>query len=342
MRPIHVIGGGLAGLGLGIALRRAGAPVAVVEAGAYPRHRVCGEFISGRGRAVLRELGLEQRLLQCGAREARSAAFFSGRRASGAFALPEPALCVSRYALDSFLADEFLRLGGELRENCRWRGGFAPGVVRATGRAPAPPGRWRWFGLKVHARNVPLHADLELHVLPSGYVGICRLDADTVNLCGLFRSRAAVPDLSINWRRWFDGPESSAIRRRLAAAEFLPGAFCSTAGLCMDPQRAAGHPECRLGDAITMIAPLTGNGMSMAFESAQIAAGPLLDYASDRASWTQTLSRVAAACDAAFRRRLRWSRRLQIAFFQPTLRDPLVWFASHSPPLFRQLFLRTR
>jgi 2-polyprenyl-6-methoxyphenol hydroxylase-like FAD-dependent oxidoreductase len=48
-KPITIVGGGLAGLTLGIGLRRRGVPAALWEAGHYPRHRVCGEFICGRG-----------------------------------------------------------------------------------------------------------------------------------------------------------------------------------------------------------------------------------------------------------------------------------------------------
>ena len=46
MRAVTIIGGGLAGLTLGIGLRQRGVPVTISEAGDYPRHRVCGEFIS--------------------------------------------------------------------------------------------------------------------------------------------------------------------------------------------------------------------------------------------------------------------------------------------------------
>jgi len=51
-RSVEVVGGGLAGLSLGLALRRRGVPVTVWEAGHYPRHRVCGEFITGLDRAT--------------------------------------------------------------------------------------------------------------------------------------------------------------------------------------------------------------------------------------------------------------------------------------------------
>ncbi len=85
LRPITIVGGGLAGLTLGIGLRQRGIPATVIEAGHYPRHRVCGEFMSGRGVEVLERLGLREALERAGAVEARSAMFFSGHaHSSGA------------------------------------------------------------------------------------------------------------------------------------------------------------------------------------------------------------------------------------------------------------------
>ena len=76
-QAITIVGGGLAGLTLGIGLRRKGIPVAIREAGHYPRHRVCGEFISGRGLQTLDRLGLLEKLLTAGAKPAVNAAFFA-------------------------------------------------------------------------------------------------------------------------------------------------------------------------------------------------------------------------------------------------------------------------
>ena len=343
MKPLVIVGGGLAGLSLGIALRREGVPVTIVEAGRYPRHRVCGEFVSGRGREALRQLGLEDKLRSLGATEASSAAFYSRTAASGVRALPQPALCLSRALMDEGLAREFQALGGSLIEGERWTGGFDPGVVRATGRRTGNDAAgWRWFGLKSHVRGARMEADVEIHLTDNGYVGLCRLDARTANVCGLFRSRSTEPDLTRTWKSRLSGGEGSTLRRRLAGAEFLDETFTAVAALSLRPQRAANREECSIGDAITMIAPLTGNGMSMAFESAQLAVEPLARYSAGGIDWPETRSAVADSCDRAFRRRLFVSRWLQVGFFRPRVAAGLLWLGGRSTFFWRQAFRLTR
>ena len=69
-----------------------------------------------------------------------------------------------------------------------------------------------------------------------------------------------------------------------------------------------------------MIPPVTGNGMSMAFEAAEMAIGPLAAYSRGESSWSEARESVAAACDRAFARRLAWARWLQWMMFTPVLR----------------------
>ena len=60
MKEIQIIGGGLAGLSLGIGLRENGVPVVLHEGGSYPQHKVCGEFICGVEDSVLDALGIQE------------------------------------------------------------------------------------------------------------------------------------------------------------------------------------------------------------------------------------------------------------------------------------------
>ena len=343
-KPITIVGGGLAGLTLGIGLRQHGVPVTVWEAGRYPRHRVCGEFISGRGQETLSRLGLRELLERAGAVNAATAAFFSATQSAPPRSLPTRALCLSRFALDHALAAEFRRLGGELREDQRRRDGdFGEGIIRATGRrAQTGENGLRWFGMKAHARKVALTADLEMHVSPRGYVGLCRVDGGAVNVCGLFRRRAGEGQTPQNWREWLGGPAGSPLNQRLAAAEFDESSFCAVAGISLRPQRAVARTECCVGDAITMIPPVTGNGMSMAFESAGLAVEPLAAWSRGEVPWAQTQHGLARRCDAAFARRLVWAKWLQRMMLTPSLHGVLVRFVSRSEWFWRAAFERTR
>ena len=344
MKPITIVGGGLAGLTLGIGLRQRGVPVTLWEAGHYPRHRVCGEFISGRGQETLARLGLRNLLEPAGAVDANTAAFFSATRTTGARPLPAKAICLSRFALDAVLAKKFRELGGELLEGQRQRDEPASeGMVRATGRhAQSGETGARWFGLKAHARKVSLTADLEMHVSPRGYVGLCRVNGGAVNVCGLFRRRAGESERPPNWRDLLRGPTGSLLHRRLEGAEFEADSFCAVAGLSLPPHRAAARRESCVGDAITMIPPVTGNGMSMAFESAELAIEPLLGWSRGEISWPETQSRIARRCDAAFARRLVWAQWLQRLILTPSLHNLLVTLAARSDWFWRMTFERTR
>jgi len=340
---VTIVGGGVAGLTLAIALRQRAVPVSLWEAGNYPRHRVCGEFISGRGQASLARLGLLEGLRAAGSRPAVRVAFFTGEARVTVRPLPEAALCLSRFVLDKWLADEFRRLEGELRPGARWTGEFGQGVVRACGRrAEAVAGGRRLFGLKVHARNVGLEADLEMHFVPSGYVGLCGLADGKVNICGLFQSERTVPDLAQRWRDWLAGPAGSVLHSRLAVAQIDQDSFCAVAGLFLRPRRAAQRSECCIGDALTMIPPVTGNGMSMAFESAELAAEPLAEFSHGRMTWAQARQEVARRCDHRFASRLRWAGWLQRALFEPAARAALLFIAKRSQWLWRSAFERTR
>lgn len=343
-KPITIIGGGLAGLTLGIGLRRLKVPVTLWEAGHYPRHRVCGEFISGRGQDVLGRLGLMEEFRRAGATMARTAGFFLGTAKSPVRPVNPPALCLSRFSIDYLLAQQFRAEGGDLRDETRWdRESNGEAIVRTTGRSvQGVENGWRWFGLKVHAREVQLGADLEMHGFTNGYVGLCRLPGGEINVCGLFRARAGIHDAAQPPKDLLRGPLGTPLHARLKNAVLDEASFCAIAGLPLQPRRAADLVDCRLGDALTMIPPVTGNGMSMAFEAAELALEPLAAYARGHLCWSEARAALARACDARFCQRLAWARWLQWMMFVPALHGKLGTIALGSERLWRLMFSRTR
>jgi flavin-dependent dehydrogenase len=248
--------------------------------------------------------------------------------------------------LDALLAETFQQLGGELRSNARWAGtGTEEGLVQASGRrlqsAEHLP---RWFGVKAHlpcGNNVQLEADLEMHISPDGYVGVNRINNGEVNVCGLFRTRETRPRPASK-QDWLRGETGSSLRERLNGAEFDSASFCSVAGLPLQPQRGEDKQACSVGDALTMTPPVTGNGMSMAFESAEMAVEPLANYSEGRYNWTEARTEIARRCDARFAPRLAWARRLQWLMMSPVPSGPFGGWLLHSDTLWRLMFARTR
>lgn len=298
MKPLTIAGGGLAGLTLGIGLRRLGVPVAVHEAGSYPRHRVCGEFLNGAARDVLEELGVGD-VLSSARRQATSVWFFRGRRIRS-FTLPEPAWGLSRFRLDAALGERFVSLGGELREHSRRTPQTDDGTVWCAGRLPV---RGRWVGLKCHLVDFPLEADLEMHLGSQGYAGLARIEDGRVNVCGLFRCDRSVRSLP----GYLRNGGLTALADRVEAAEMGEGSAAAVAGFALGWQRQR-PGVLAVGDASAMIPPFTGNGMSMACEAARQAVKPLAEFARGERTWSSARHTIARLQRHAFAVRLAVAR----------------------------------
>lgn len=296
--PVTISGGGLAGLSLAIALRLRGVPVTVTEAGSYPRHRVCGEFISGVSGETLDSLGIRD----CfdGARLHRSVAWHHQGRTVLVDELAEPASGISRHVLDQRLAERFLSLGGVLATGTRARPLPAPGHVWTAGRRPV---NGRWIGLKMHAR-IETRADLEMHGGSNGYAGLAGVEDGWTNVCGLFLlDKTITAEGSGLLPAYLEAGGNHRLAAALRAAEWRDGSFRAVAGFELGPQPPVPGLFC-LGDAAEMIPPFTGNGMSMAFQSAEAAAAPLLEWADGRISWEAACDLVRRALRRRFRRRM--------------------------------------
>jgi 2-polyprenyl-6-methoxyphenol hydroxylase-like FAD-dependent oxidoreductase len=323
-RRVEIVGGGLAGLSLGLALRRAGVPVTLHEAGDYPRHRVCGEFIAGLDPATRRALRLDPFLV--GARAHQEVAWFRGAAALQAHTLPATALAISRHTLDARIAEAFVAAGGELRSRSRASLDPAPGRVFAHGRHASPDSPW--LGLKLHVHGLPLRADLEVHLGDHAYVGLCHVEEDRVNVCGLFRRR---PDLALDRETALFAHLRAAglgeLADRIHSAEIDPDSHCAVAALSFGraPDRSReGGERLVLGDAHALIPPFTGNGMTMAFQSAALALGPLLAWSRGESEWGLTVARVRGLLHARFRLRLATSALLHPALLKPGAQSGLA------------------
>ncbi|MDF3057456.1 MAG: putative electron transfer oxidoreductase [Rariglobus sp.] len=300
-KPVEIVGGGLAGLALGIGLRRAGVPVTVFEAGDYPRHRVCGEFIAGLEEGTLERLGI-QNVFE-GSLRHEGVQWFSGDQAAGKMRLPSPAVGISRFTLDARLAGLFLAHGGKLVTRHRVTGKpEGEGRVNAAGRRRAAGSPW--VGLKAHVRNLSLTSDLELHLGDGAYIGLAPVEEGWINVCGLFRRRAGLGgDTPRGLAETLRGSGLKGLAARVEVAEFRPSSVSAVAGFAFDRRVGRGRGVV-LGDTCAMVPPFTGNGMAMAFTGAALALGPLVDWAAHGVAWETVSARIHLALQREFRLRL--------------------------------------
>lgn len=317
VKSIRIVGGGLAGLALGIGLRQRQIPVHLIEAGHYPRHRVCGEVMSMSGQIILKKLEINtswpENLFH------RTVSWWSKGKKFLTVKLPQPSLGLSRFYLDQTLSQKFSELGGQLQCGQRFEPTQKEGEVLATGRSRV---KSHWYGLKVHLKNFNLDHDLEMHLGKQGYVGISRVEEGWINLCGLFyRSPEAslkrqINEESIVSHLRFIG--LGELAEKVQSATKREESQIAVAGFQCGVQRQTGAHSLTLGDRDRMIPPFTGHGMSMALESAWLALDSLELFARGNISWYECLNQVKQRLAQRFHKPMRNS-----SFMQPFLTHPL-------------------
>ena len=382
---VTIAGGGLAGLSLAAGLRLRGIGVMVHEAGSYPRHRVCGEFISGVEKATLEELGIAEALAD--ALPLRSVAWLREGRRIHEDVLPEPAMGISRYRLDERLKERVEELGGVVKERSRVArtgdgrdrspsgpasggaiqepvshhecgpppaGPFGErslpcgslplnsrreGLVWAAGRVPR---RGSWIGLKAHYHGLSMTADLEMHLGANGYAGLSRVEEGRVNVCGFFRvDKSMAGHGSDLLDAYLRGGGNRVLADRLREAAVDAASFCAVAGFELGRQQA-GQGLCAIGDAESMIPPFTGNGMSMAFQAAELALDPLERWSRGGLPWEACVTEIREGLRRRFRRRLAAARALHPLLLRRGGRDVIEAIAAAGLLPFRPLLSLVR
>src|SRR5512146_1888823 len=111
-----IVGAGPAGSAAAITLCRAGMNVVLLEAGAFPHDKLCGEFLSPEGADRLADMNVDVGRL--GARQVHSTKFQAPDGTSVDIAFPAPGWGISRRTFDAALVQAAASLGTDFRENC--------------------------------------------------------------------------------------------------------------------------------------------------------------------------------------------------------------------------------
>ena len=215
---VAIVGAGVAGSTLAVALANQGWAVILFERDQFPRHKVCGEFLSPESQQSLAALGLATALRAQQPVPLDRATITSASGHQLKLRLPGTAWGLSRFALDATLATHAMQAGAVLhsetvvtgytlcdqgyqlnfRQGQRAQAVKARAVIMACGRhsgqglPPRPALRqteqhgWRrCVGVKAHFQGVQMAAQTELYLFRGGYVGINPVEGGVVNVCAL-------------------------------------------------------------------------------------------------------------------------------------------------------------
>lgn len=263
MTAIDVIGGGPAGAMAAIAARQTGADVRVFEKSAFPRHKVCGEFLSPGIVALLQGAGCEDEFLALRPALIRTMELHFGPRVVR-HTLPQAAYGLSRFALDRLLLDRAVTLGAEVvRETWTSRAPLGPdrtqrSLVLANGRTAQDRTGERLFGFKAHYRGSG-DDTVALFFFDGCYVGVSAVEGGEINVCGL------APERLLRECRFQPDRLLARCRPLQARMHGLEPVFdwLMTGPLVSGwPPRDAPAPSTYpAGDALGFIDPFTGSGI---------------------------------------------------------------------------------
>ncbi|HEX3106136.1 MAG TPA: FAD-dependent oxidoreductase [Terriglobales bacterium] len=317
---LAIIGGGPAGCAAAIVAARKGARVLLLECARFPRHKVCGEFVSAESLEFLRNLLANDphHLLACAPRISSSRIFLDGSMLEAR--IDPPAASIPRFNLDAALWETCCLEGVEARaetvvKSIEGNGPFqikgdkqafeADAVINAGGRwssltsaeVRARNSGDKWIGIKAHFYESSAVPSTDLYFFDGGYCGVQPVTRATnlgtrINACAMVRADVA-NTLSAVLRL------HPALQERSRTWKPAMGTV-STSPLIFHKPEPVQNTMLQVGDAAAFADPFVGDGISLALRSGALAAECLQSFFAGKCSLQQT----AALYSQAYKERL--------------------------------------
>jgi len=294
---LAIIGGGLAGCAAAITIMQSapGTKILVLERGSYPRHKVCGEFVSPEGIAALAQI-LQPAETSLLVKQVPPLSYTNIRVDGRVLSSPirPAAASITRFDLDLALWQRAGKLGVDCREKApvlkvEGSGPFKLELERTNIQSAAlinAAGRWsvftqrrikvsngsfnKWIGLKAHfTEDMSPHA-VDLYLFDGGYCGVQPVGPQRVNACAMVRAAVATslgevcrlhPELNRRSQDWIPVMET-----------------VTTSPLLFRKPLPVEDGIMNAGDAAGFIDPFVGDGMTLALHSGMLAGQALLPF----------------------------------------------------------------
>jgi len=366
---VAIAGGGLAGLALSIQCVEAGYKTILFEKEKYPFHRVCGEYVSFESWNFLEELGVP--LSQMNLPSIRRLLVTAPNGKELEQALPLGGFGISRYKLDAMLAAIAKERGVELIQGVKvddikfenemftlqtLGGDYQSTIaVAAFGKRSNLDVKWKrrfilqkasklnnYIGVKYHIRMDWPEDLIALHNFENGYCGISQIEENKCCLCYLTTARnLGRSGHSIQQMERQILSRNPHLKKIFEEAEIISQSPVTISQVSFEKKEQVYNHLLLVGDAAGMIAPLCGNGMSMALHGSKIAFEQIHLFLQNKIPRWQMEQEYTAAWKKQFSKRLRTGRTVQRFFGGVLLSDVLISLLKPFPSVTDKLINRT-
>lgn len=364
-QKIIIVGAGLAGLTTAIHLSKLGYPIIVIEKNTFPKHKVCGEYVSNEVLPYLNWLGIDPDELNSTQIDTVLFSTTQGKKLQSY--LPLGGFGISRYALDLHLyqkavaqncifihktvtdihfADDSFTV--YLADNQTLTSEIVLGAFGKRSTIDQKLARdfiykkSPWLAVKGHFKGEYPANLVGLYNFKGGYCGVSKVENDTINICYLADYKTFKRYRNIDEYQTevvCENPLLKTIFENTTAVFEKP---LTISQICFDKKEPVENHILMIGDSAGLIHPLCGNGMAMAIRSAKTAAELVDTYFKGSIKSRKELEiEYTVTWNENFKNRLRTGRILGAILQQQTLSEQLIRIFIKFPSLFSGIIKRT-
>lgn len=361
---VLIIGGGLAGLTAAIHLSQKDLKVLLIEKSEYPRHKVCGEYISNEILPYLSWLSID--ISQLNPTHISKFEFSSNDGKNAAAKLPLGGFGVSRYTLDHFLYQKALANNSVILKDTVTNIVFDHDIFTVTTSEQTLTAKIvlgafgkrsnvdqvlnrnffhkksAWLAVKAHYLGNIDNDLVALHNFNGGYCGVSKVENDIINICYLadyatFKQYKNIEEYQQNVLY-----KNKHLRYVFENSTLLFEKPLTISQISFDKKQAVENHILMIGDTAGLIHPLCGNGMAMAIHSAKIASELILDFYADKKISREALEKkYQKEWNKNFGKRLFMGRILARILPHKTITNMLVSVTASFPGLLLAIIKQT-
>ena len=298
---VIIVGGGLAGLTNAIHLSKFKQRVLLIEKNSYPKHKVCGEYISNEVLPYLNSLGIDP--IKEGAKKISKVQVSTTKGDLIKAELPLGGFGMSRYFLDSLLLKkarfngvqvlkdsvDSIRFKNEVftvqtKDSKSFQSKIAIGAFGKRSALDLKMDREfikkksPYLAVKLHVKGDFPENLIALHNFKGGYCGVSKVENNSINLCYIteynsFKKYKNITDFqkqvvfkNKHLKKIFE-ESTSVFEKPLTISQ-----------ISFETKKPVENHIIMCGDTAGMIHPLCGNGMGMAITSARLASVRILQF----------------------------------------------------------------